>query len=50
MKFTVELEDFWMDSDSSDIETELKDYISGKVKAEIYKSITLNLKSNVFIF
>lgn len=49
MKFTIELEDFWMDSDSSDIETELKDYISGKVKNEIYKSIEDKVKEQITI-
>ena len=39
MKFTVDLEDFWLDEDASDIETELKNHIINSVVFQIGASI-----------
>ena len=39
MKFTVDLEDFWLDEDASDIETELKNHIINSVVFQIGANI-----------
>lgn len=51
MKFTVELDDFWMDEDSSGIEIELKRYIirdvANQIKASIKEAIEIEIRQVV---
>ena len=43
MKFTVEIEDFWLDEDSGSIEKELKDFI----KRDVVRHISESLKDQI---
>lgn len=45
MKFTVELDDFFMDDEGDGIEKELKDYITGSVVKQIYEHIRKDVNS-----
>ena len=47
MKFTVELEDFWMDEDSGGIEEELKNHIVTSVVVQIKKQIQESIDSKI---
>lgn len=47
MKLAIELEDFWMDEDSGDIEAELKEYVVREVAGKIQKSIREKVEEQI---
>lgn len=48
MKFTIEIEDFWTDEDSSSVSDELKDYIIKDLFRQVKKHIDNELESKVY--
>jgi hypothetical protein len=47
MKITIDLKDFWLDSDSNLLETELKKYITRSVRDEIFASIKYLIETEI---
>lgn len=47
MKFTIELEEFWMDEDSEQLDFEMKKHITNKIVSTIYKSIEDKIEDQI---
>ena len=49
MKFTIDIEDFWMDDESGGVAHELEKYITREVVSKIYKSIEKKLEDTIVV-